>query len=230
MRTARTPLVHVHCRLTACTLPRCLWEILCTLIEKGSFNLALPPAQEAAFKAALGKKGFESMDGMLSKVDVATAEAYNPKDQEMIRSAVNETTTPGEVNKKILNKLREWLNGKAEEAFQAAKGEERQTLALVVGRLRRRAENFEEVEKLFLDEFPDHDSLDGPVRIEVLKQKVVLYKDWEKLEQAEKLCDRLIEATRQDMPQELGFALGQRARAAVPQHCPCRVHHLSRCR
>ena len=106
---------------------------------------------------------------------------------------------------------------------------------MVVGRLLRRAKKFEEVEKLFLDEFPDHDSpewscLDAPVRIEVLKQKVVLHNEMKKLEQAEELCNTLIdETTRQDIPQELGFALGQRARAAVPQHCPCRVHHLSRC-
>ena len=220
--------VHVHCGHTACTLPRCLWEILCTLLEEGSFNLALPPAQEAAFKAALGQAGgFESMDGMLSRVDVATAEAFNPADQEMIRRAVNETTTPGEINKKILNKLREWLNGKAEEAFQAAKGKERQTLALVVGRLLRRAGKSGEVEKLFLDEFPDHSCLDGPVRIEVLKQQVVLYNGMKKLEQAEELCNTLIEATRQDTSKELGFALGQQACAAVPQHCPCQVHHLS---
>ena len=224
--------VHAHCMriyiacACACACLRCLWEILCTLLEEGSFNLALPPAQEAAFKAALGQEGvFESMDGMLSKVDVAKAEAYNPADKEMIRCAVNETTTPGEINKNILNKLREWLNGKAKEAFQAAKGKERQTLALVVGRLLRRAEKFEEVEKLFLDEFKDK-CLDGKVMIELLMQQVVLYNAMGKLEQAEELCNTLIKATRQDTLKELGFALGQQARTAVAQHSPCRAHHL----
>ena len=88
----------------------CLWEILCSVESGAEFRVVLPPVQAKAFTEVL-VEDFKSIAGALSRVDVAKSEAFEPRDQEMILSAVEDGVGFLELNQVVIGQLREWVAG-----------------------------------------------------------------------------------------------------------------------
>eukprot|EP00808_Paulinella_micropora_P004758 g12825.t1 len=101
----------------------CLWEILCTSRTKSTFEIILPPVEEKSMLIAL-VTDFQSVNRMLTTVDVANAKAWKLEDQKKILEAVAQTGegTHG-VNKVVIEQLRDWLakTGKAAIAEEPAR-------------------------------------------------------------------------------------------------------------
>jgi tetratricopeptide (TPR) repeat protein len=120
----------------ALTRAWCLWEVLATLQhEAAPLSLLLPPAQARAALQGL-EDSWERVLGVLERVDVARAAAYDAHDEDMIHAAVAKTLGAPSINALMLERLRSWLLTLAEEAFEARGSPSASPLACGVARLR----------------------------------------------------------------------------------------------
>ena len=120
----------------ALTRAWCLWELLATLQhEAAPLSLLLPPAQARAALLGLEDSWFTVL-GVLERVDVSRAAAYDAHDEEMIHAAVAQTLGVPTVNALVLDRLRAWLLNLAEETFAARGSPYAKPLARAVARLR----------------------------------------------------------------------------------------------
>ena len=90
----------------------CLWEILCTAEAPGAaLEVRLGAAAEAALEAALATD-LDRVLTIMTRVDIARAEASSQQDQDRIASAVDASASAGGVagiNTTIKAELRAWL-------------------------------------------------------------------------------------------------------------------------
>jgi tetratricopeptide (TPR) repeat protein len=120
----------------ALTRAWCLWEVLATLQhEAAPLALLLPPAQARAALQGL-ESSWQRVLGVLERVDVARAVAYDARDEAMIHAAVAETLGVPSVNALVLERLRAWLLALAEESWAGRGAPAAAQLARAVARLR----------------------------------------------------------------------------------------------
>ncbi len=98
----------------------CLWEVyLSTRYAK--LEVALPPDQKERFEEALLSDPY-SITTMLEKIDqidAENAEAFDPKDKEMIFEAIRSSIGFDELNTTVIGALREWIETQCQEKVKA---------------------------------------------------------------------------------------------------------------
>ena len=90
----------------------CLWEIYCTMEAERDgcrLTLALSPAEEDAFLAALVTDGVEAVLKPFAAIDCRLAEATNPDDLAKIQEAISSGPGHDRLNAGILKRLRQWV-------------------------------------------------------------------------------------------------------------------------
>ncbi|EGD81999.1 hypothetical protein PTSG_02686 [Salpingoeca rosetta] len=86
----------------------CLWEIFCSLSQEGvTLTIQLPIAEREALKAAL-RADSEAVTDTLVRVQAERAEAWNPKDKEMIFKAIRDSVGFGHLNERVKEQMRSW--------------------------------------------------------------------------------------------------------------------------
>eukprot|EP01147_Barroeca_monosierra_P008611 gene8610-1024_t len=97
----------------------CLWEIYCSLSQTGvEFIIRLPLAEDENLCNAI-VENFDSVVNTLVRVQAERAEAWNPKDKEMIFTAIEKTIGFSELNAKVKDQIRSWCITKATSSDQA---------------------------------------------------------------------------------------------------------------
>ncbi|EGD82128.1 tetratricopeptide TPR_2 repeat protein [Salpingoeca rosetta] len=128
----------------------CLWEIFCGIINEGTeVNIRLPKSEARALEDAI-HDNWEAVTDTLVRVQAQRAEAFNPRDKDMIFEAI-ESWAGGfsAVNQAVKDQLRAWCLQKAVAAVEAmrSRGEdETEAFAHLCNRV-----------GLVLDDFGDHD-------------------------------------------------------------------------
>lgn len=127
----------------------CLWEMLCSISnENVEFEILLGSLEREQFRKAL-LEDWDLVENVMTKVDVETAEAFNPKDREFIFDAVRQTVGGfSTVNTKVKDQMRDWLfnEGKvlAEELMEKKGDETTDALINNVGKLMRQLGKYTE--------------------------------------------------------------------------------------
>ena len=116
---------------------RCCYELYHTARSGGRLSLAMPPEQQAAFKAAV-RDDFGGIQMALSRVDVGGPSP--PSDDAERRLLTELRDEPGglaRVNRLVMGLLRSWLAAQGREALDSLPAEERGLSPLIVplGRL-----------------------------------------------------------------------------------------------
>ncbi|EGD79450.1 TPR repeat containing protein [Salpingoeca rosetta] len=127
----------------------CLWEIFCGVSNEGTeVSIRLPKSEESELEAAIRESSKSVMDTLVL-VQAQRAEAFNPRDKDMIFEAIQNGVGFGALNQAVKDQLRAWCLSKMVAAVEAmrARGED-ETRAF--------AELCNQV-GLVLDDFGEHD-------------------------------------------------------------------------
>ncbi|EGD79833.1 hypothetical protein PTSG_10816 [Salpingoeca rosetta] len=118
----------------------CLWEIFCSASQEGvELTIRLPSAERQELKAAVMKDADLAVTDTMVRVQAERAEAWNPKDKEMIFKAIEESVGFAHVNKVVKDQMRAWclteLLRFVQEAEQAAEDDGLRSFALLCNRV-----------------------------------------------------------------------------------------------
>jgi hypothetical protein len=86
----------------------CLWEIASAASTGAALEFLLSPEEEGSFASAL-EADMPRMLEVLTDIDVAKAEAYLPRDRDMILHAAEETAGLERLNSLIISRMRRWM-------------------------------------------------------------------------------------------------------------------------
>ncbi|EGD75254.1 tetratricopeptide TPR_2 repeat protein [Salpingoeca rosetta] len=127
----------------------CLWEIFCGISNEGTeVNIRLPNSEEKALEEAI-RDNYEAVTDTLVRVQAERAEAFNPRDKDMIFEAIQHGAGFAALNQAVKDQLREWCLEKAVAAADAmrARGDDgTETFATLCHQV-----------GLVLDDFGEHD-------------------------------------------------------------------------
>ncbi|EGD76484.1 tetratricopeptide TPR_2 repeat protein [Salpingoeca rosetta] len=104
----------------------CLWEIFCGISNEGTeVTIRLPNSEEKALEEAI-RGDFEAVTDTLVRVQAERAEAFNPRDKDMIFEAIQHGVGFAALNQAVKDQLRAWCLEKAVAAVEAmrAQGED----------------------------------------------------------------------------------------------------------
>ncbi|EGD78576.1 mbre TPR repeat protein [Salpingoeca rosetta] len=97
----------------------CLWEIFCGISNEGTeVNIRLPKSEEKALEDAIQDE-YEAVTDTLVRVQAQRAEAFNPRDKDMIFEAIQNGVGFGALNQAVKDQLRAWCLEKAVAAVEA---------------------------------------------------------------------------------------------------------------
>ncbi|EGD78789.1 mbre TPR repeat protein [Salpingoeca rosetta] len=105
----------------------CLWEIFCGISNEGTeLNIRLPNSEEKALEEAIRERSKVVTD-MLVRVQAERAEAFNPRDKDMIFKAIRGGVGFAALNQAVKDQLRAWCLEKAVAAVEVmqARGEDK---------------------------------------------------------------------------------------------------------
>ncbi|EGD78776.1 TPR repeat containing protein [Salpingoeca rosetta] len=105
----------------------CLWEIFCGISNEGTeLNIRLPNSEEKALEEAI-RGDYEAVTNMLVRVQAERAEAFNPRDKDMIFEAIRDGVGFAALNQAVKDQLRAWCLEKAVAAVEVmqARGEDK---------------------------------------------------------------------------------------------------------
>ncbi|EGD83401.1 mbre TPR repeat protein [Salpingoeca rosetta] len=105
----------------------CLWEIFCGISNEGTeVNIRLPNSEEKALEEAIQGE-YEAVTDTLVRVQAQRAEAFNPRDKDMIFEAIQEGVGFAALNQAVKDQLRAWCLEKAVAAVEVmqARGEDK---------------------------------------------------------------------------------------------------------
>ncbi|EGD83193.1 hypothetical protein PTSG_03824 [Salpingoeca rosetta] len=86
----------------------CLWEIFCSLSGEGvKLTIQLPEAERASLRTAV-MDDFDAVVDTLVRVQAEKAEAWNPKDKEMIFKTIQASVGFAHLNEKVKDQMRSW--------------------------------------------------------------------------------------------------------------------------
>ncbi|EGD75624.1 mbre TPR repeat protein [Salpingoeca rosetta] len=105
----------------------CLWEIFCGISNEGTeVNIRLPNSEEKALEDAISDN-YEAVTDTLVRVQAERAEAFNPRDKDMIFEAIQNGVGFGALNQAVKDQLRAWCLEKAVAAVTGmhARGEDK---------------------------------------------------------------------------------------------------------
>ncbi len=100
----------------------CLWEVYLST-RYAQLEIAFPPDQKKRFEEALLSDPY-SITTMLEKIDqidAENAEAFDPKDKEMIFDAIRSSIGFEKLNTTVIGALREWIETQCQEKVRAIK-------------------------------------------------------------------------------------------------------------
>ncbi|EGD78762.1 hypothetical protein PTSG_01739 [Salpingoeca rosetta] len=100
----------------------CLWEIFCSLSQENvELSIQLPHVQREALKGAV-MTNFNAVMDTLVRVQAERAEAWNPKDKEMIFKAIEEGVGFATLNEKVKDQMRVWCLDRVREFVKEMEG------------------------------------------------------------------------------------------------------------
>ncbi|EGD79474.1 tetratricopeptide TPR_2 repeat protein [Salpingoeca rosetta] len=105
----------------------CLWEIFCGVSNEGTeVSIRLPKSEESELEAAIRESSKSVMDTLVL-VQAQRAEAFNPRDKDMIFEAIQNGVGFGALNQAVKDQLRAWCLSKMVAAVEAmqARGEDK---------------------------------------------------------------------------------------------------------
>ena len=102
----------------------CLWEMVSTVDTRSKFHVLMSPRNHKSFATAL-VKDLKNLVFKTCKVELRSAQAFNPSDRDNIFKAVEATAGFEEVNKVIIEIMRRWMVKSGKGALLGLPEEER---------------------------------------------------------------------------------------------------------
>ncbi|KAK3236481.1 hypothetical protein CYMTET_53368 [Cymbomonas tetramitiformis] len=187
---------------TPLTRAWCLFEIFSTVDTGAELELRLSSDEELAFAKALRAGEFD-FNQWVSKVNLERAEAYNPADREQILQVVESSVGITALNTKVLAVLTQWLTVQARglQTTQLQRSKSRRlssgTTLLELGKLYQQQGDFPKAVDMYraaLEHLCSQHGQAHPGTLAVMLRLADLLKEQSKLDEAEALCRKAMQA------------------------------------